>query len=232
MRPINPPKRPVGNDDLSIFLQKTFDRLFKKLVFNNSSTVQVREAENGISFDASPGGGSGTTVQLCVVTELFGDDSGVAFDYFGATPWNAQSNNISGSQIIVAKSVSARGPVSELIDGDLIQYSQYMYDESRFAFNEQTEAAEWDVCNERYITIPVDGGGNPMPPPVDDNGNPLPYAIAPYIGLTIKQCFVWVTRTSNPTGVTDDTGNQIYLLEVAPFRRWVYSINLNGGYPS
>ena len=219
MIPNNVPKRPSGITPFHQWCKEVHDRLFKRLVFRNSSTVTWTQTENGISAQASAGGGSGTTVQLCVITELFGGVEDQAFDYFGATPWNSQSNSLQGSQIIVAKCVTARGPFSELIDQNVIQYSEYNNDATRFAANLTTQAVEFDSIHPRYVPYPG------TPPDLDDNGNPLPYDS----GLTINQCFVFVARTVNPTGVLDANGNQIFLLEDQPNRYWSYSPSLNGG---
>ena len=218
MLPINSPKRPTGNDDQATFMQKVYDRLFRKLVFHNSSTVTWKETENGFTAFASPGGSGGSNVQLCVITQLFGTDADMAYDYFGATPWNATSNNTSGSQIIVAKTITARGPASELIDGEEIFYNQYYNDVSRFSFNTDSQASEYQAIHTRYVAYLGE------PPTLDGNNNPEPYPS----GQTLVQSFVEVQRLQNATGVLDPNGNPIYYVERSPDRKFAYSSSLNG----
>ena len=206
------------------FMGAVWDRLWgREAAFNNTATVRVRQTSAGYFWDASPAGGGGTTLQPYVVTELFGTDEDNAYDYFGATPWSYQSNNVDGDQIIVAKNLTGRGPDSEVIDGQSIIYNQYYNDNQRYAYNQVSQASEFQSLHTRYIEYP----GFP-PEEVDANGNPTPYQTGQYPGLTIEQCFVFVTRTMGPT-LFDGTGTPISYYEAGPDRKWVYSPSLNGG---
>src|SRR5580658_10477507 len=128
----NIPKRPIGTSPRDLWEQRVHDVVFKELQLNDSPTVKVSKNQNGYSFAASAGGSGGGIVQLCVVTQLFGTDADFSYDYFGATPWGYQSNNISGTQFLVAKCPTGRGPQTELIDGQAIFYSQYYNDNQRY----------------------------------------------------------------------------------------------------
>jgi hypothetical protein len=199
------------------FMGAVWDRLWgREAAFNNTATVKVRQTSAGYFWDASPAGGGGTSLQLCVVTQLFGNANGVAFDYFGATPFDADIMEVSGSQIIVAKSITARGPETEQIDGQTIIYSQYYWDTQRLAFNTTTGASEFDSIHNRYC--PAIGG------------EPIPFTAIGDMpdGSSVEQYYVTVGRTANATGVLDGSGNPIYYLEVSPDRKWVYNPQLNG----
>lgn len=218
----NVPKRPIGTAPRDLWEQRVHDVLFKELQFNDSPTVKVNKNQNGYSFAASAGGSGGGTLQLYVITELFGGAGDEAFDYFGATPWSYQSNNTSGAQVLVAKCIDGRGPQTELIDGQAIFYNQYYYDNQRYSYNTASQAAEFQAMHKRYQAYPG------FPPPTDDNGNPLPYQTLPFESLTIEQCFVMVAQAQGAT-LLDDNGNPILYYEASPNREWAYSVSLNGG---
>ena len=210
------PKRPTGSDAYSVWKQAVHDRVFKALRFITSNTVQANEGQNGIWFEALGGGGNGTTIQLCAITELYGTDSDMAFNYIGVTPWDVTANNnlggTTGSQFFCAKCLGGRGPATEWIDSNEIVYSQYFLDNQRFAVNVTTSANEFQAIHPRYIAYP--GVGPPFNPP-----NQF---------LDSTQFLIYVTRTTKPTGVMDPNGNNISFVEIQPSRNWAYSVSLNG----
>jgi hypothetical protein len=179
----------------------------------DTPTVKTNWNSKGVRYNASAGGGNGTTVKLCVVTQLFGTDEDMAYDYIGVTQFNTTSMSLSGAQFICAKAITARGPMSELIPigmsfpDQTIVYSQYYLDISRFALNSTTGASEYDSIHPRYIAYPGDGM--------------LP------AGADITQYYVEVERTQNATGVTGPNGEQLYFLETNN-RVWGFDPSLSG----
>lgn len=172
-----------------------------------TTTVNFGASAKGIRYNSASGGAGGTTVQLCVITELFGGAEDQAFDYIGVTPYDADSDSLTGSQFICAKCITGRGPATELIDGDIETYSQYLMDNQRLDTLPDL-STEFHAMHPRYIVYP----------------GPMPYPI----GFSIEQCQVYVCRTVNPTGVLDTGGNDIYYIENQPNRYWAWSPSLNG----
>ena len=170
-------------------------------------TVHFDWNSKGVRYNAKAGGAGGTTLTTYVITELFGGPADEAFDYIGVTPFDTDSMTTSGGQIICAKCITARGPETELIDGNIIQYAQYYNDEQRAAYNQTTLASEFQSIHTRYVVYP---------------GN------APPEGYDIIQSLVEVGGTTNPTGVLDPDGNDIYYYEVSPCRYWSLNPALNG----
>src|ERR1039458_9384300 len=117
----NIPKRPTGITPFHVWCEAVHDRVFTALRFNDSPTGRFQQGQKGISAEAAPGGGSGTTVKLCVVTKLYGTAADAAFDYMMVTPWNPTAIDpltglptgaLSGAPFTCAKSLTEIGRAS------------------------------------------------------------------------------------------------------------------------
>lgn len=199
------PPRTTGFEPLATW-QQAVEQEIEGLQPINTPTVRADRRPRGIAYNAAPPGGTGTTVQLCVVTQLFGSDVAGAFDYIGVTLFDADTQTLSGSQFICAKCITARGPISEVIDGQVISYSQYLNDIQRFALNTGSNASEFDSIHPRYIAWP-----GALPENAD-----------------VGQYELFVARTVNATGVLDADGNDIFYVEISPCRYWAFNPALNG----
>lgn len=122
-------------------------------------------------------------------------------DYIGARPWNPVSGTFSGSEVKVAKAIYAR-----MIPGETIDTVAYTYDPASYTdnFRTQLESAaifEYQVCHPRYRIYD----------PTHD----------------ISESLIFVERAMVGTGVVDDHGSEIYLLEVFD-RFWSYQYGQTG----
>ena len=202
------PNRPTGSDKQALFDQWVYDQV-QSLQPRNSPTLRVaRRDTKGIEYIADAGGQGGTSLIQCVVTQCFGEPDGDPVDYIGVTKFDFATNSLSGSQFLCAKQYSARQPASEVIDGQLIVYSNYNADSLPANSNDNVRLAtyidgtyQWQVVHNRYLPY-----GDPLPDGAD---------------------LLTVSKLQNQVGM-EASGETVQYIEVSPFRAWSYSPYLNG----
>lgn len=207
-------KRPTGCRAPDALEQWIIDQL-QSLQPQNSPTVTISHRDSkGFQMRAAPAGqGGGTSIIQCVVTELYGV-AGTPIDYIGVTKFDLATMTLQGSQFNCAKCISARQPLSEVIDGQTNTYSNYnavllpqnSADNVRLATFSETNNS-YQVVHPRYLVYQ----------------DPIPE------GSDIGQYLILVSTVQNNIGMTDNADSPVNYIEVEPNRYWAWSSYLNGG---
>jgi len=201
-----PEKLPESSDLRHRMLYNVINRIIDYLAsvtpqFGGNSKLQ--RTPTGFTYINPPGGAAGTTLQVCAVTSLSNED------YIGVTPYDIESGDLTGSEFQCAKCLTGRMPDSENIDGNVITYEygllpngQYGGDNLRMA-TWPDSTTTYQVMHLRYIR---------QSDLTEDSDN--------------AQCAILVSKVNGPTGVQDESGNDIAYLEIGS-RDWAFSPSLN-----
>lgn len=199
------PKVPTGFSPEATFDQKILAAIKRLFRLIDSPGAKWSVGERGISLNIQGlGGATGANTYLYAVTELFADGAFLNIsNHFNAQKVDPNTGEIlAGSTVAVAKCLSGRMPVSEVIDGTEIDYL-YTDDNTRIAASEAS-ASERQVMHPRYIVPPI------VPTPA----------------ISQVQWFVYVVKLPG-SGASID-GQQVQYLEVQPNRYWARAIDQSG----
>lgn len=201
------PLRPAGYDPEAKFDQSIHGRAYGALKVNNSRTVKVRRSTSGgITLNVDTLGGVGTAVRPYLVTSLHN------LDFVGAKLYDPVSEKVSGNEVSIAKSITARMISREKIDGIVFDYDYDSLENlgDNFRIQLQSDAIwEYHVCHPRYRVF------NPATP-INDATNPA------------EQYLIYAAKVTKGTGVVDGHGVMIKICEIAPTRFWAYQFDQSG----